>query len=368
MPNTTSRTLDLAGAGKGVITGHVSDGSTTNVLGLAKADSGSWTLAGTNTWTGNTSINAGTLIMNGSLGAGGTVTVATAAKLAGAGSIAANTNVNGTLQPGDGIGLISFGGSLNFGSASHLAWELGGNTDAGAGINFDKVNAAVVAITNNAVIDLSLNRVGSAVDFSDPFWNLSRTWPVLDATSITGSFKLGTVIADAAGRPATGYGAFSLQQTGTAINLVWTPRPPIEQWRFTHFTTYANAGNAADLADIDNDGIVNLLEYAFGGNPNVSSVVPLPRCGELGGKFSLTFTRTLSNTDITMIVQSSDSPEGPWIDLARSSNGGPFTVLAAGCEVSETGGEIIRTVEIRDSHPISDPAHPRGFLRVSVIR
>jgi hypothetical protein len=69
-----------------------------------------------------------------------------------------------------------------------------------------------------------------------------------------------------------------------------------------------------------------------------------------------------------MIVQSSDSPEGPWIDLARSVNGAAFTVLAAGCEVLETGGEVIRTVEVRDSHPISDPAHPRGFLRVSVTR
>ena len=368
MPNTTSRALDLAGAGTGVITGDVMDGSATNVLAVAKSDSGTWTLAGANAWTGNTSINAGTLIMNGSLGTGGTATVATAAKLAGAGNIAANTIVNGTLQPGDGIGVITFGGTLSFGSASHLAWELEGNADSGPGINFDKVNAASVSITNNAAIDLSLNRPGSGVDFRNHFWTVSRTWPVLDATSITGTFKLGTVSADPAGRPASSYGVFTLQQTSSAINLVWTPRPPIEQWRYTHFMTNANTGNAADLADIDKDGIVNLLEYALGGDPNVSSMVPLPQCNLIAGKLSLTFTRTLSNTDITMTVQSSGAPSGPWTDLARSASGGAFTALAAGCEVFESGGENTSTVEVSDSHPTSDPAHPRGFLRVSVAR
>lgn len=368
MPNTTGRTLVLAGAGRGVITGNISDGSTTNVLAVVKSDSGSWTLAGTNTWTGNTSINAGTWIMNGSLAAGGIVTVDSAAKLAGAGAIAANTNVNGTLQPGDGMGLISFSGSLGFGSASHLAWELGANADTNPGVYFDKVNATTVVITNNSVLDISLNRLGSAVDFSNHFWTISRTWQVLGAASITGTFKFGTVSSDVTGRPASGYGAFTLQQTSTAINLVWTPRPPIEQWRFTHFTTNANAGNAADLADIDNDGLVNLLEYALGGNPNVSSMVSLPRCGILDGKLSLIFTRTLSYKDITMFVQSSESPEGPWTEIARSVNGDAFTPLVVGCEVFETGEENIRSVEIRDSHPTSDPTHPRGFLRVGVIR
>ncbi|MGJ8653406.1 MAG: LamG-like jellyroll fold domain-containing protein [Opitutaceae bacterium] len=44
----------------------------------------------------------------------------------------------------------------------------------------------------------------------------------------------------------------------------------LENWRLTHFSSYDNAGNAADLADPDMDGLVNLLEYAFGTDPNVS--------------------------------------------------------------------------------------------------
>ncbi|MGJ8654760.1 MAG: putative Ig domain-containing protein [Opitutaceae bacterium] len=44
----------------------------------------------------------------------------------------------------------------------------------------------------------------------------------------------------------------------------------LENWRFTHYGSYDNTGNAADLADPDVDNLVNLLEYAFGMNPNVS--------------------------------------------------------------------------------------------------
>ncbi|MGJ8650350.1 MAG: LamG-like jellyroll fold domain-containing protein [Opitutaceae bacterium] len=44
----------------------------------------------------------------------------------------------------------------------------------------------------------------------------------------------------------------------------------LENWRLTHFGSYDNTSNAADTADSDIDSSVNLLEYAFGTNPNVS--------------------------------------------------------------------------------------------------
>lgn len=366
MPNTTGRALDLAGAGTGLITGNVLDGTAPNVLAVVKSDSGTWTLAGSNTWTGNTSVNAGTLVMNGSKIAGGTVTVATAAKLAGQGSIAANTVVNGTLQPGDGFGTISFSGTLSFGSASRIAWELGDNIEIGTAI--DKVNAAGVSITTNAAIDLLFNRPGSTVDFRDGFWGQARTWPVIAATSVNGTFKLGTIGSDINGRPASGYGAFTLQHAASAVNLVWTPLPPIQQWRFTHFATNANSGNAADLADVDRDGMVNLLEYALGGDPNLASTAPLPLGGEAGGKLALSFTRRPSATDLTLTVQAADSPVGPWSNLAASSGGGAFVPLVPGAGISESGEGDVRAVEVRDVYLRSDPEHPRRFMRLQVER
>ncbi len=72
-PNTTSRTLQLSGAGYGIITGAITNGGGVNVLNVSKNDAGTWLLAGTNTYTGITTINAGTLVLgsSGALGNGG---------------------------------------------------------------------------------------------------------------------------------------------------------------------------------------------------------------------------------------------------------------------------------------------------------
>ncbi len=93
-------------------------------------------------------------------------------------------------------------------------------------------------------------------------------------TSLSGTFALGTVSADSSGRPVSGYGAFSLQHSGTGANLVWTPLPAIQQWRYTWFNTNANVGSAADDADPNKDGENNLLEFATGQNPNAATRQP----------------------------------------------------------------------------------------------
>ena len=370
MPNTTSRTLDLAGAGTGIITGNVLDGIAPNVLAVAKNDAGTWRLAGTNTWTGSTGINAGTFVMNGSLVAGGTVTVATAAKLAGGGSIAANTTVNGTLQPGDGIGTITFSGTLSFGSASHLSWELGDNTTAAGGC--DSVNAGSVGITTNAAVDLVLNRAGSSVNFADPFWTAARTWPVLTGSAITGSaitgtFKLGTVSADIAGRPAGGYGTFTLSHTASTANLVWTPFPPMQQWKYTNFgTNWNNAAIAADTVDLDRDGFAHLAEYAVATDPNSPVRNGAPSTSVVANKLTLFFNRDTSHTDITITVQGADALTG-WTDLARSTAGAAFVPLIGGVSVSEAGAGTLRAMQIGDAFAATDPLHPRRFLRIHVL-
>jgi len=46
---------------------------------------------------------------------------------------------------------------------------------------------------------------------------------------------------------------------------------PVAAWRQTHFGTTENVGAAADSANPDGDGFINLLEWAFGLDPMVSS-------------------------------------------------------------------------------------------------
>jgi fibronectin-binding autotransporter adhesin len=57
----TSR-LVLQGAGSGSQSGAITDGGTANALSLIKSGSGTWTLSGPNSYTGSTTVNAGTLV------------------------------------------------------------------------------------------------------------------------------------------------------------------------------------------------------------------------------------------------------------------------------------------------------------------
>ena len=92
------------------------------------------------------------------------------------------------------------------------------------------------------------------------------------------------------------YHATLLVQTGDAsqplitlpVSLVITPRAT---WRQTYFGTAQNSGYAADTADPDHDGIINLLEYAFNTDPNVPNANPIS-FAVVGNHLTLTFKRT----------------------------------------------------------------------------
>ncbi len=74
---TTARTLTLQGAGNGEIRGVISDGLTAG-LPVTKSGAGTWVLTGANTYTGTTTVSAGTLQIgnggtNGTLGLGNVI-------------------------------------------------------------------------------------------------------------------------------------------------------------------------------------------------------------------------------------------------------------------------------------------------------
>ena len=89
----SAATLTLAGIGDGTLTSALANGA--GVLSVTKTGTGTWTLNGANTYTGATTVSAGSLIVNGSLGAGA-LAVSAGAGIGGTGSISGNVTFNGT--------------------------------------------------------------------------------------------------------------------------------------------------------------------------------------------------------------------------------------------------------------------------------
>ena len=88
-----------------------------------KTGSGDWRLTGTNTYSGTTKVEAGTLIVNGTHSGTGAITVNSGATLAGKGTLNGAVTMNGTLMVGDTLATdkgLTFKGALKLGSNAIL--------------------------------------------------------------------------------------------------------------------------------------------------------------------------------------------------------------------------------------------------------
>ncbi|MEN8663313.1 MAG: hypothetical protein ABF322_08795, partial [Lentimonas sp.] len=70
----------------------------------------------------------------------------------------------------------------------------------------------------------------------------------------------------------------------------------LENWRFIHFGTYDNTGTAADDFDADFDGILNLVEYATGTDPNSPSISSFKIRPAAGSGLEVRFDRILDSS------------------------------------------------------------------------
>lgn len=139
-------TLQLTGAGNGVLSGVVS-----GALRVTMNGSAVWALAGANTYTGVTTVSSGILQVNGATAAGSAVTVASGATLAGTGTVFGTVSLSagGRIAPGAG-GV----GTLALANAGASALTLNGGTvtcevSAVAGV-CDRLDIAGTLVLNGA--------------------------------------------------------------------------------------------------------------------------------------------------------------------------------------------------------------------------
>lgn len=339
--STASKILHLGGSGNIEFSGGL--GAESGTLGITMSGSGTLRLAGNPAFTGPTQINSGTLTVSGDLGNTASVTIADGATLTGDGTITAPATISGTHAPGVGIGGQVLSGPLSYESTSRIVWQLAGNTLDSAG--FDSITAEDVTIATGARIDVVLDTNGSAVDFTDDFWNQPREWALLSASSISGSFAPGDIGSDISGRDPADYGAFALKRVGSSIHLVWTPDSPFFAWQRQHFGDDATDPDiAGGLADPDADGLDNLIEYALGTAPLGAGTSGITS-RRVGADFVIRYSLSNNATDIDVrphwsvdLVAWSDDG----VSVEPVSNDGQTTTFEARVPIGENPAMSMR--------------------------
>jgi autotransporter-associated beta strand protein len=330
-----TRTFVLGGAaGVGQVEGVISNGTAAgSVVALRKIENGTWTLTGVNTYTGATTLNAGTLrvIAPGSLHASSAVTI-NAATLAGDGSIGGNVIVNasGRIAPGattGSAGTLGIGGGLHITAMTtgtgKLVFELGRP-------------AASDQITVGGTFAIGSGTLGID-DFT--FTALSDlaggTYKLISASAVSGTLDPGKLTGVLGGFIAT------LSLNGADLELTLTSS-------FASWQSKNGAGGTI-AGDHDNDGVPDGIEYFLGGpDANTTGQTPLPGVQNNGGTLSVTWTQgpgLIGTYGTDFVIESSETLSGLW------------TPEILGVNVTATGGSFTYTF----------PPGNRRFVRLKVM-
>ena len=199
--------------------------------------------------------------------------------------------------------------SLNALDANRLQWTRGGTSPDVSQVTFELSTDGGSNYTplGNAT------RVGGTAD-----WQLTGL-----SLPATGQIR-------ARGRSTGGNSSGILESVGT-IETFSGLVSPLGSWRQTHFGSPANQGNGADHFDFDHDGLVNLVEYAFGLDPLKNSAGQLPQPRLAGESLKYEFTPPAWTSDVIHGAEWSDDLI-IWQPVPDTGSGGQrvFSVPRAG--------------------------------------
>jgi len=276
---TGARFLQLLGDGNGEWSGAIQNGTAT--VNVTKKGNGTWILSGTNNYTGDTNVNAGTL------------------NLSSTGELKFTPTTNGTSNKVTGAGTVSLDGKFNI--------DL-------TGANVTNGNSWLLVDVDNVTESYGSN------------------------FSVTGFTKSGTNWVKVDGANTW---TFS-QTTGTlSLNIITDPFIP---WIATYFPGETNPAIIGKGADPDNDGRNNLAEFAFNSSPssaaNDGKVVG--KTATVGGNSVLTLTLPVRTgatftDDVTTHEEVSGLIDGVIYRIQGSADLSAWTL-----DVSEVGAGVDR--------------------------
>ena len=325
---------------------------------VVKAGSGNLTFTSANTYAGTTTINTGSLTLSGDGTVGsGQVTLSSGTTFNVSGATPASVSLPGGLG---GSGTVNATGKTLAigGSFTPVALTITGNVALVTGAATSVTTAATPAATLRADVTGTLTNLGSlaitagsGLTFADGqsytfFTTTGGITPGFTSVSV-GSLPLTTSAPGIWSATTEGLTYTYTETTATlAVATAVSPLTALQTWRQQFFNSSENSGNGADGADFDNDGLSNLMEYALGTDPTVTSPDQVT-VGRDGNFLTLTYPRrSPADPALTYTVQGS------------SDLGTGFTTATGS---TATGSPSVYT----DNVDISAPG-TRRFLRLSV--
>ena len=293
----------------GAITSAVGTGN------LYKSGSATLTLTGTNTYTGTTTVAGGTLECTSAIALGqGPVVITSGAKL--------TLNLTGTRQ----VASLSLGGVAqangSYGSTASAATNKNDTYFSGTGTV--TVGRAATSTTLTSSLG-STAPYGSAVTFTATVavtgGPATGTVTFKDGVTVlgTGTLSSGRAIF-ATSTLAIGAHSITASYEGsvtfaTSVSSVFgysvTAAPGYETWAANGAQSLTRGVNDSPMADPDGDGISNLMEFALGGAPMVSSAAILPTFTNPGAAWVFEYNRSdAAQSTTTQVVEYGNNLSG----------------------------------------------------------
>jgi autotransporter-associated beta strand protein len=257
--NLSTRGFNVKGPGDVTISGLLTN-SSSSLINLTKTGVGTLRINSNSNYSGSTAVNAGSLLVNGSIIS--QVSVAGGARFGGDGQFTraslsgSSAAVAAVIAPGDGgVGSLNAAGTLTLGTHSRYDWEI---SDWSGGENaHDLIEAASIAMTSTSaaplVIRISPNSLAN-------YTAADRIFPIAISNDLTGFDPSAVVIDSTAILQAKG--VWSVRRTQNTMELVFKANG-FESW----VAGYPGISNAASDADPDGDGWKNFDEWIAGTDP-----------------------------------------------------------------------------------------------------
>lgn len=258
-------------------------------------------------------------------------------------------NTGGVIKPGDSIGALAISGNYTQSGSGLLDLEISGTAP---GTGFDQLSISGQASLGGTLRARFVNGFQPAAD---------QSYQLLSYSSlISNSLALAL--------PALSGGlVYSKDFTASQFTL-GVYGSALSSWKHGKFGADANNPAVSGDGVINNPaGINNLVAYALGLDPFTASASNLPASAmkkNSGADYlSFTFNRDTTATDLTYTVEVTNNLNDPnsWTPLAVSTNGAATTGAGA---VSETGADLVVTVEVLDTQPVDSTTH--RFMRLKV--